>query len=96
MGSLEDRLDALERRLRPRAALDPDERRRREQAYADCEALARIVRDSGSEFGNALARAQELHPDWTQQLEATRQIILASGPDGPRLWRILAEAVEDR
>jgi hypothetical protein len=89
-----DRMDRLERWLRP-----PDRKVEliSEQGIRDCDELARIVRDSGPQLDNTLARVQELHPEldhYAAQLEAKRIIIEASGPDGPRLWRLLASAVD--
>jgi hypothetical protein len=89
---LNDRLDRLEGQLRPP---DRDAERRWREAVSDMDKIAAIIRDSGPEFRNALARIEEQHPEWShfdKQLEAKRIIIEASGPDGARLWRKLASA----
>ena len=94
MAGIDDRLDRLERLLRPpeRAAELISE-----QAIRDCDALAAIIRDSGPEFDNLLARVQEQHPEWSyyqQQLAVKKQLIETSGPDGPRLWLVLSSALD--
>jgi hypothetical protein len=94
LANLDDRVNKLRGRLRPR---DPQAEARRRQAVADCDRIAAIIRDSGGKFNDLLARVEEAHPEWTPfkcQLEVKRQLILASRPDGERLWRVLAEAVE--
>ena len=94
MAGIDNRIAKLE------AQLCPPEREAEpisEQAIRDLDELARIVRDSGPQLANARERVQEQHPDWShyhQQLEAKRILILASGSDGPRLWRLLASAVD--
>jgi hypothetical protein len=87
---MNDRLDDLERRLRP---CDPEAQRRARENVAALDEFAVIVRDGGARLADLRAHVAEHAPHldhYGQQLSAKRLLVLES-PGGPELWRRLCE-----
>jgi hypothetical protein len=85
MASLDDRLRKLEESIKPR---DSAAERQFQQAVADLDRIAAIIRDSGRAFDDMLAQVKEHAPHlshYQQQLRVKKELILRD-PDGERLW----------